>query len=129
MGDVGELIAAKNFHLTLHPKQSQCHDGVCNVGKLENGVQVKCRRKSTVIDFSSQPTLLLVLKIDASLLNWGVVYNGPGDFLTKDGEFTLDGERRLMKNGRKQGRRVSLDDLRVLAQNSKGGARVARRRK
>lgn len=129
MGDIGELIAAENFHLTLHPRQSHCHDGICRVGKLEHGVQVKCRRKSTVIDFTSQPTLLLVLQIDDSFEKWDVVYNGPGDFLTKDGEFNVDDEGRLMKNGRRHGRRVYLDELHALALNNKGGPRVARKRK
>lgn len=114
VGDVGELIASRFFKLALHKKQRSRHDGTCTVGQTTFGVQVKCRRKSTVLDISWQPELLLVLLIDHEFQNWEVVYNGSGEFLSSDDGYTAGKEGRLMKGGQKKARRVYLDDLRTL---------------
>lgn len=115
VGDIGELLAARHFDIQLHSKQRHCHDGSCQVNGRECGVQVKCRRKSTVIDFYSQPKLLLVIEIDDRWENWKTIYNGPGDFLTRDSGYSADETGRLLRNGKKEGRRVYLDELRQLA--------------
>jgi hypothetical protein len=112
VGDIGELIAAQHFDLQIHKKQKHCHDGICNLGGEEHGVQIKCRRKSTVIDFYSQPKLLLVIGINDQWTEWEIIYNGCGDFLTDDEGFSADEKGRLLQNGKKHGRRIYLDDLR-----------------
>jgi len=117
VGDVGELLSACHFDIEIHKKQKHCHDANCRVSGKAYGVQVKCRRKSTVIDFSSQPKLLLVIEIDQDWEIWETVYNGPGDFLSRDEGFTTDEAGRLYRNGKKEGRRVYLDDLRRLNEN------------
>lgn len=114
VGDVGELLAVRKFKLKLHHKQGAVHDGTTVINKKEFGVQVKCRRESTVIDFSSQPELLLVIEIAKDWSSWEVIYNGPADFLTADGTFTADDKRKLHKGKAKQSRRYYLEDLAAL---------------
>src|SRR5438105_8506725 len=108
VGEIGELLAARHFDFQPDKTQTHCHDGNCSVNGENCGVQVKCRRKSTVIDFHSQPKLLLVIEIDDAWENWHCIYNGPGDFLSRDAGFTIDETGRLLRNGRKAGRRVYL---------------------
>lgn len=90
VGDIGELIAARYFDVDLHRKQQGRHDGVCHIGTREYGVQIKCRVKSWVFDFSSQPELLLVIWISADWQTWDVLYNGPGTVVTKAASFAPD---------------------------------------
>jgi hypothetical protein len=130
VGDIGELLAAQNFDIRPHQTQKHCHDGNCRVNGLDVGVQIKCRRKSTVIDFYSQPKLLLVIEIDQDWESWETVYNGPGDFLSRDEGFTTDEAGRLFRNGKKEGRRVYLDELRQLSRElSRGAPEIPRRRR
>ncbi|HEY6167214.1 MAG TPA: hypothetical protein VI454_04185 [Verrucomicrobiae bacterium] len=111
VGDIGELIAAQHFDLQLFGKQQHCHDGRCIIRGEERGVQIKCRRKSTVIDFHSRPTLLLVIYIDEGWTSWETIYNGPGDFLSDGNGFSADEQGRLSRSGKRQGRRLNLEEL------------------
>ncbi len=114
VGDLGELIAAQFFAIKLHPRQSPCDDGTCAVGLQTLRVQVKCRRKSTGIDIHWQPELLLVLEIDEKWENWDTVYNGPGAFLSQSDGFLAREDGRLLRDGKKEGRRFHLNQLRDL---------------
>lgn len=114
VGDVGELLAVREFNLKLHHKQGAVHDGSTVTNGKTLGVQVKCRRESTVIDFSSQPELLLVIEIAKDWSSWEVIYNGPADFLTLDGTFRADDERKLHKGATPKSRRYYLEDLAAL---------------
>ena len=116
VGDIGELLAAKYFSIELHKSQQHRHDAICTIDGETYGVQIKCRRKSTVIDIYSEPELLLVIVIDEAWENWSVVYNGPGDFLSSEKGFTKDATGRLW-NGKKRGRRIYLDELRDINAN------------
>ncbi len=111
VGDLGELLAVRFFQITLFPNQKAQHDGTCQINGANRIVQIKCRRASTVIDISSQPDLLLVLRIDADWQNWEVVYNGEGSFLTGDKGYSVNNKGHLMKNGQKTARRLQLEDL------------------
>ncbi|KAF0175986.1 MAG: hypothetical protein FD161_3165 [Limisphaerales bacterium] len=111
VGDVGELLAVRNFAVKLYGKQGQVHDGTCVIKGREQGVQVKCRRASTVIDFTSQPELLLALSVAEDWRSWDVVYNGPADFLTNDKVYSMADDRKLMKGNVRKARRIDLDQL------------------
>jgi hypothetical protein len=111
VGDVGELLAVRNFAVKLYGKQGHVHDGFCVLNGREHGVQVKCRRASTVIDFTSQPELLLTLSVAEDWRSWDVVYNGPADFLTDDKVYSMADDRRLMKEHTRKARRINLEQL------------------
>jgi hypothetical protein len=82
VGDIGELIAVRHFDIDLHKKQQGRHDGICRIGSKDYGVQIKCRVRSWVFDFTSQPDLLLVIWISDDWQTWDVLYNGPGTVVT-----------------------------------------------
>ena len=105
VGDVGELVAFQHFAIRLHEHQKKRHDGVCEINGREYGVQVKCRRKSTVLDMSSQPEILLVIEFGKNWETWDIVYNGPGKIVKVGRRLHLDELREAMKNLRKSSAR------------------------
>lgn len=112
VGDIGELIASRYFDIDLHTKQRGCHDGTCRIDGREAGIQIKCRVKSWVIDFTSEPELLLVIRIAEDWNSWEVVYNGPGSIVTAGTNLTIDTKRRLVTpEGTRTGIRLWLEDF------------------
>lgn len=108
VGDIGEMLAAQYLDLTLDPLQRRGHDGFTKIGVQQRDVQVKCRKASTLIGFSSVPELLVVIAFAKDWGQWEIVYNGEGTPIRKkalsDG-FEIDKEDRIRENGR----RASLD--------------------
>ena len=111
VGDIGELIAARYFDVRLHPRQQGRHDAVCRVGEQDLGVQIKCRVMSDAIDFTSEPDLLLVMRINREWTSWDLLYNGPGSIVTQGTALTLDNEGHLLRDNKRTKRRMNLADF------------------
>jgi len=99
LGDVGELIAKIFYRLTLNVKQQKGHDAVqaevdgdASAGN-ERKVEVKLRSRSTNIEFSEVPELLLVIYVSPKTLRWGEVCYGSGSELLAE----ATGAKRLAK--------------------------------
>ncbi|WP_112664113.1 DUF6998 domain-containing protein [Microvirga flavescens] len=77
VGDIGEIIAAREFDITLDGVQQKLHDGVTSDGRK---VQIKATFKDS-LTIRQEPVLYLGLKLykDGS---HEVIYNGPGRILT-----------------------------------------------
>jgi hypothetical protein len=90
LGDIGELIAKLFFGVTLTLKQEKGHDAreaeVDGEATDKKGrtVEVKLRSRSTNIDFTGKPDVILVIYVSPVSLKWGVVCNGIGEDLLKD---------------------------------------------
>lgn len=84
LGDVGELIAKIFYRMTLNDTQEKGHDAVeaevDAVGKEKSGrkVEVKLRSRSTNIEFSEVPEMVLVIYVSPRTLKWGEVCYGSG---------------------------------------------------
>ncbi|MBB5031495.1 DUF6998 domain-containing protein [Prosthecobacter vanneervenii] len=91
VGDMGELIAALKFGVTIHKSLKGGQDGVCSVtGK---SVEVKLRTQAnSIIWVKGVPDILLVIYLCPTSLRWGVVYNGPGTVI-QDTQFAKYNER------------------------------------
>jgi hypothetical protein len=115
IGDIGEILAAQFFELELHENQRSRHDAVTTIAGQEHGVQIKCRKASTVIDFTSIPELLLVVNFSTDWRQWGVIYNGPGDIVRqtvlRNPALTIDDEFRIRRNSRRDSVRLNLGQL------------------
>ena len=86
LGDLGEVICKVHFGVNLHPVQTEGEDGVCHVsGKT---VEIKLRSKSDLIYVKKVPDYLIAIYLSPSTLRWGIVCNGPGDFLLKNAKWT-----------------------------------------
>lgn len=84
IGDLGEVIAAHYFELTLTDTQKAGFDATIATGPSKGEhVEVKCRRKSTGIGFDRIPKHLIVLKILPGDREVELVYAGPGSVLNK----------------------------------------------
>lgn len=82
IGDLGEVIAAHYFDLTLTDSQKTGFDATIASGPNKGEhVEVKCRRKSTGIGFDRIPKHLIVLKILPGDKEVELVYAGSGDVL------------------------------------------------
>jgi hypothetical protein len=116
IGDIGEILVAQFFEVELHNRQSSRHDGTTQIGGVERGVQIKCRKASTVIDFSSVPDLLLVISFSADWTQWEVIYNGSGDIVRQlvqhNPPRTVDDKGRIRNGDARASIRMNLDGLR-----------------
>lgn len=84
VGDLGEVIAAHYFDLTLTETQEAGFDATIASGPFKGEhVEVKCRRKSTGIGFDRIPKHLIALKILPGDNQVEVVYAGPGEVLQR----------------------------------------------
>ena len=82
LGDVGEIIGKVCFGINLHHVQTEGEDGRIEVsGKC---VEIKLRSKSDLIWVKKIPDFLIAIYLSPVTLRWGVVCNGPGDFLLRD---------------------------------------------
>ncbi len=87
LGDLGELIAKIFFGVKLTIKQEKGHDATDAQLDAETEtsfgrkVEVKLRSKSTLIEFSTVPDVVLVIYVSPLSLRWGIVCNGPGNKL------------------------------------------------
>lgn len=72
VGDIGEIIAEREFELTLDPKQRRGHDALTPDGR---NVQIKAGFGST-LTFGKEPELYLGLKLYRNG-DHEVIYNGP----------------------------------------------------
>jgi ABC-type multidrug transport system fused ATPase/permease subunit len=61
VGDIGEMLAAQFLDLTLDETQRRGHDGFTNIESRRREVQIKCRKASSLIGFSSVPDLLVII--------------------------------------------------------------------
>lgn len=91
MGDLGELIASNFFGVKLHEKLQGGQDGICSASGKSVEVKLRTQRNS-VIWIKSIPDILLVLYLCPESFRWGVIYNGPGQFLEKK-EFAKRNDR------------------------------------
>lgn len=80
IGDLGELIAAYFFAIELNPGQHKGHDA--RLG--ERDVEIKLRRNSTQIWFDSEPTLLIVFRMESCDTRVTLVYAGPGSVIREN---------------------------------------------
>ncbi len=84
IGDLGEVVAAYYFDLTLTETQEAGFDATIASGPFKGEhVEVKCRRKSTGIGFDRIPKHLIALKILPGDHQVEVVYAGPGEVLRR----------------------------------------------
>ena len=80
VGDVGELIAARDFDIRLDATSRALHDGC--LGSDENRlVQVKATFKDH-LSFGREPMLYLGLKLHADG-SYDVIFNGPGSVIAE----------------------------------------------
>jgi len=82
IGDIGEILAAYYFDISLTENQKKGFDAVINSGanKGEN-VEIKCRKNSTIMAFRSIPPFLIVIEISKTEDTFELVYAGPGSIL------------------------------------------------
>ena len=73
VGDIGEMLAAQYLDLTLDQTQRRGHDGFTAIEGQQREVQVKCRKASTLIGFSSVPDLLIVIAFTDNWMEWEIV--------------------------------------------------------
>lgn len=86
LGDIGEIICKVHFGINLHSVQTEGEDGVCHVsGKC---VEIKLRSKSDLVWVKKVPDYLIVVYLSPLTLRWGIVCNGPGNFLLKNAVWT-----------------------------------------
>jgi hypothetical protein len=111
VGDIGEMLAAQHLELTLDDTQRMGHDGFTSIVGQQREVQVKCRKASTLIGFTSVPDLLVVIAFLKDWSEWEIVYNGEGKPIRDralSSNFEIDGEDRIRKGGRKASLDVGL---------------------
>ena len=114
VGDIGEVIAALEYDLTLFEVQTTAHDGVTSDGRK---VQVKATFKSH-LTMTSVPDLYLGMQLlqDGSYIE---IYNGPGSFIAEKFAHRAGiGERQLS---------FSIATLKELSNGVPNGKRVQRR--
>jgi hypothetical protein len=75
VGSIGEVVAAYLFNLTLLPSSFKGHDAVSSRKKY---IQIKLTGGSRGVGLYSEPTHLIVLRLDRTGNRFEVVYNGPG---------------------------------------------------
>jgi len=78
VGDIGEIIAAREFDIELDAKSRANHDAKTRDGR---DVQIKATFKDS-LTFTTEPMLLLGLKLDKTGRH-DVVYNGPGKIISE----------------------------------------------
>ena len=112
VGDIGEMLAAQYLELILDDTQRRGHDGVTKIKGVEHQVQVKCRKATSMVNFSTVPELLVVIVFSKDWREWEIVYNGSGALLGPKAVaagLEVDADKRV----RRKGSRASLDfDLR-----------------
>ncbi len=80
VGDIGELLAARDFDINLDRKSQKDHDA-CLARDRTRRVQIKATFKDH-LTFTREPMLYLGLKLRPEG-GYDVVFNGPGNVLTK----------------------------------------------
>ena len=104
VGDIGEMLAAQHFEMTLDETQRGGHDAIAEVNEAKRDVQIKCRKASTLLGFTSVPDLLVIIGFAADWSSWKIVYNGEGNCIgslaTQKG-YEVDGKGRIKFNGQK----------------------------
>lgn len=78
VGDIGELIAAREFDITLDPKSRALHDAITNTNRRD--VQIKATFKNH-LSLGRIPDLYLGLKLNRDGSH-EVIFNGPGQMLS-----------------------------------------------
>lgn len=80
VGDIGELLAARDFDISLDAKSRKDYDG-CLAADPTRLVQVKATFKDH-LTFKREPMLYLGLKLYPEG-RYEVIFNGPGSVLTR----------------------------------------------
>jgi len=76
VGDIGEVLVARDYDVTLYKEQKETHDGYTSLGQL---VQIKATFKKK-LTFKKTPEYYLgvLLKEDGT---YEEIYNGPGKYI------------------------------------------------
>ena len=74
VGDIGEIIAERDYKITLDKKSKKDYDGTCE--DTNDRVQIKATFKNS-LTFKTVPTFYLGLKLSKNG-NYEEIYNGPG---------------------------------------------------
>jgi hypothetical protein len=117
VGDIGEVLVAQHYDLVLDETQRAGHDGTTTIGNQAYRVQVKCRKASSLIGFSSVPELLMVVEFSEDWGRWKVVYNGTGCVVRTKAlsqGLVIDEDGRIRRGGRKAYVDLALKDFRGL---------------
>ena len=104
VGDIGEVLAAQHLEITLDDTQRRGHDGYTHVSGHQREVQIKCRKASTLIGFTSVPDLLVIIAFSDDWTSWEVYYNGEGTpirNLATTKLYEVGDQGRITKGGRK----------------------------
>ena len=120
VGDIGEVLFAQHFELTLDDTQRSSHDGFTVINGVEYQVQVKCRKASSLVTFSSVPEILVVVAFSDDWTNWDVVYNGAGDPVrvkAQEKGLIVDTDHRIRKNGTRASIDLTVEHFRTAARN------------
>ena len=78
VGDIGEMLAAQYLELILDGSQRKGHDAIASIDGKDYDVQIKCRKASERMEFTSVPVLLVVIVFNEDWTKWEIVYNGDG---------------------------------------------------
>lgn len=92
VGDIGELVAAREFDIVLDKTSRATHDAKTRVGSHD--VQIKATFKDS-LTLTKEPELYIGLKLSADG-GHEVIFNGPGSVLRKRFEHRKNfGEKQL----------------------------------
>ncbi|MBX3739966.1 MAG: hypothetical protein KF712_03165 [Akkermansiaceae bacterium] len=83
IGDIGELLAAKEFGITIQSKQNTGYDGI---DEKDRHVEIKTTRLNSFAFRKISERVICIKLHDCT--HWQVIYNGPGSNLAK--LFALD---------------------------------------
>ena len=120
VGDIGEMLAAQYLDLTLDDTQRRGHDGFTTINGEEHQVQVKCRKATSTVNFSTVPELLVVIVFSEDWREWEIIYNGPGAILgpkAVNAGLEVDADKRIRKKGARQSLDFDLRWFRTLPAN------------
>ena len=84
VGDIGEMLAAQHLELDLNEKPRQGYHGTTCIEGKSYHVQVKCRKATSILNFSRVPQLLVVIIFNENWSRWEIVYNGSGEFIRQE---------------------------------------------
>lgn len=121
VGDIGEMLAAQHMELKLDETQRRGHDGVAKIHGKDYQVQIKCRKATDAVSFSTVPELLVVIQFGPDWGNWEIVYNGPGEPLVEVAakwNLKVDADGRIHGDGKRDTLDLNLNLLRQLAGES-----------
>jgi hypothetical protein len=121
------MLAAQYLELTLDDTQRRGHDAFTTIEGVDYQVQVKCRKATSMVNFSMVPELLVVIFFSEDWSEWEIVYNGPGALLgpkAVERGLDVDAEKCIKKNGSRTTLDFDLNWFRNLARHPAAGPSV-----